>query len=983
MLVLLIAGLAVSADRGFRVGAGTDQIRTIEFRLDTPAGPGQPGTVSLDATLYLPAHTPAPAILVAHGFGGSKASVAADARELAGRGFVALTWSARGFGGSTGQIALDSPDYEVADASRFIDYLASRPEVILDGPGDPRVGVTGDSYGGALSLLLAAYDHRVDADVPVITWNDLGQALFPNAATSDPIPTDTPAHTAFSPDGVFKRGWAGTFFSAGLRPDRRTDSGALTGPGASSAQANPAGSAATASEPTHPYSAASNPTEPEPPRGDTSGQPPPGVVPGETSRVHLASTAPTTCGRFTLAVCQAYQEAATSGRLDPTTAALLHRTSPASVANRITAPTLLVQGESDTLFGLDQSDATAREIAGAGGTVAVLWYSGGHDDGAPGPTVRQQIGDWFERYLGSPSEERIPTDTLAPGELSYAITGGVRAGYRGTPVVRTVTAHQYPGLAGATPVRLDTLTLHGQPQAVLNPAGGTPAAITTLPGVGGLLGSLSGRLSAFSTELPGQTATFITDPLTEQLVIAGSARVHLSVAPVPGQPASAEAVLFGRLIEVAPDGRHTLLGGAVAPMRIPVSPGGIAEVAVTLPAVVAPVQAGQRLVLSIATTDQGFLGATTSSVWRISLVGGGMLAVPVVPGQVATASTVPRWPAVGIVALLGLALVTMPIGRIRNRWRRRAKASAPSPDAELPLVIDGLAKSYPGGITAVNGVSFRVQRNQVVGLLGPNGAGKTTVLRMLMGLIRPTAGDIRVYGHTVSPGADVLSRIGSFVEGPGFLPHLSGLRNLRLYWAVTGRPATDAHLGEVLEIAGLGMAVNRTVRTYSHGMRQRLAIAQAMLGLPDLLVLDEPTNGLDPPQIHAMREVLRRYASGGRAVLVSSHLLSEVEQTCDHVVVMHRGTVVADRNVADIVAGGGQASFQVDDPQLAARVLGGASSISAVEVEGDAVHANLNGMPRAEAVSRLVRAGVAVQAAGPRRRLEDAFLQLVGEDHLP
>ncbi|MBO0875713.1 MAG: ABC transporter ATP-binding protein, partial [Pseudonocardia sp.] len=201
--------------------------------------------------------------------------------------------------------------------------------------------------------------------------------------------------------------------------------------------------------------------------------------------------------------------------------------------------------------------------------------------------------------------------------------------------------------------------------------------------------------------------------------------------------------------------------------------------------------------------------------------------------------------------------------------------------------------------------------------------------------------------------------------------------------AATGRPVADARLEEALVIAGLGDAVDRRVRTYSQGMRQRLAIAQAMLGLPDLLVLDEPTNGLDPPQIHAMREVLRRYARDGRTVLVSSHLLAEVEQTCDHVVVMHRGAVVADGPVADIIAGGGQASFRVDDPERAAEVLRGTAGVSAVEVDAQAVHADLDGMPRADAVGRLVRAGVAVSSAGPRRRLEDAFLQLVGEDTTP
>ena len=294
-------------------------------------------------------------------------------------------------------------------------------------------------------------------------------------------------------------------------------------------------------------------------------------------------------------------------------------------------------------------------------------------------------------------------------------------------------------------------------------------------------------------------------------------------------------------------------------------------------------------------------------------------------------------------------------------------------------MIRNLTKSYPGGLTAVKDLSFRVERGQVLGLLGPNGAGKTTTLRMLMGLIRPTGGEIMVFGHRITPGAPVLSRIGSFVEGSGFLPHLSGADNLRLYWATTGRPVEQAHVEEALEIAGLGDAIHRKVRTYSQGMRQRLAIAQAMLGLPDLLVLDEPTNGLDPPQIHQMREVLRRYADTGRTVLVSSHLLSEVEQTCTHVVVMQRGSLVAAGEVGEIVSAGGEATFRVDDPDSAVKVLRELDGVARADVEDGLVHADLGGTPRSEAVAALVRAGVAVEQAGPRRRLEDAFLQLVGE----
>jgi len=199
-------------------------------------------------------------------------------------------------------------------------------------------------------------------------------------------------------------------------------------------------------------------------------------------------------------------------------------------------------------------------------------------------------------------------------------------------------------------------------------------------------------------------------------------------------------------------------------------------------------------------------------------------------------------------------------------------------------------------------VDFTVPRGVVLGLLGPNGAGKTTTMRMAMGLIQPTEGSVFVFGERVTPGAPVLSRIGAFVEGPGFLPHLSGRENLDLYWRASGRSG-EPYLEQVLEIAGLGPSIDRKVRTYSQGMKQRLGIAQAMLGMPDILLLDEPTNGLDPPQIREMRQVLHDYATDGRTVILSSHLLGEVEQTCTHVVVMHRGTVAATGTVAELLAG--------------------------------------------------------------------------------
>jgi ABC-2 type transport system ATP-binding protein len=413
-------------------------------------------------------------------------------------------------------------------------------------------------------------------------------------------------------------------------------------------------------------------------------------------------------------------------------------------------------------------------------------------------------------------------------------------------------------------------------------------------------------------------------------------------------------------------------------MRIPALPadGSPVRLSVSLPGIVAPIEAGHRIELAVTTTDQSYATSTRPASYRVGLTGDHSLLVPSVNGTAQNTG-----PPTGTLLAIGGVLVLGLLVAVAGAVRRRRAEDFDAELAEVPLVIERLGKGYPRGVIAVDDLSFRVQPGQVLGLLGPNGAGKTTVLRMLMGLISPSTGSIRIFGHRVREGAPVLSRVGCFVEGSGFLPHLSGKENLRLFWAATGRGKDKAHFTEALEIAGLGDAARRPVRTYSQGMRQRLAIAQAMLGLPELLVLDEPTNGLDPPQIHQMREVLRRYAATGRTVLVSSHLLAEVEQTCGHVVVMHRGKLVAAGTVGEITAGAeSETTFLVDSPQDAVTVLNRISGVSGVDVEGEKVHADLNGLSRSDALAALVRAGVGVRQAGPRRRLEDAFLQLVGEE---
>jgi ABC-2 type transport system ATP-binding protein len=514
---------------------------------------------------------------------------------------------------------------------------------------------------------------------------------------------------------------------------------------------------------------------------------------------------------------------------------------------------------------------------------------------------------------------------------------------------------------------------------VVTPAGGTPAAITTVPG----LGSLSSALGGASVEIPGQFAAFDSRPLDEAVEVVGAPTIELAVSSPSGS-----ATLFAKLYDVAPGGAMTLPAGLTAPLALPAistDPTAPSRVEVTLPGVVHRFEAGHTMRVLVSSTDQAFALPAEAAVYNVGLAAGvgegtADLTVPQVAGDAQAQAGSSRW-WVLLAVLVGLGLLGWAGAMLWGRHRRR-QVSHVEPDGEdVPLRFEGVTKAYKDGFVAVRDLSFEVRRGQVLGLLGPNGAGKTTSLRMLMGLIRPNAGRISVFGHAAGPGAPVLSRLGSFVEGTGLQPHLSGRDNLRLYWAATGRPSEDAHMEEAIQVAGLGAAIDRPVRRYSQGMRQRVAIAQAMLGLPDLLVLDEPTNGLDPPQIHAMREVLRSYAATGRTVIVSSHLLSEIEQTCSHVVVMAKGQKIAQGTVEEIVGTGGAVSIGlVDDAETdrAIAVLEGLPGVSAERTDEGLV-AELDGTSRARALHALIEAGIEIDQFTPRRRLEDAFLALVGE----
>lgn len=823
--------------------------------------------VRLDTSYFTPAGSGRhPAVLLAHGFGGSKDDMRRQAEDLARDGYAVLTWSARGFGGSTGKIGLNDPKGEVADVSRLVDWLARQPQVRLDKPGDPRVGVAGGSYGGAVSLLAAGYDHRVDAIAPAITYWNLADALFPN--------------------DVFKKLWAGVFVN--------------TGGG---------------------------------------------------------------CARFQPALCRMYERVAESGTPDPAARKLLEERSPSAVGDRIKVPTLLVQGQTDSLFPLGQADAAAKAIRANGAPVDVDWIAGGHDGGDMETSrVETRVRAWFDRYLkGDKGVDTGPAFRITR-------TGGVDS-TDGTAQLRGASAAAYPGLRDHP----RPMPLTGGTQRVASPAGASPPAVSALPGLGGSggLAQLSALGVGVSLDFPGQYARFDSAPLTRDLRVTGTptATVHITST-------RDDAVLFGKVYDVGPDGKRQVLPARlVAPFRVTGAKAG-KDVTVTLPAIDHEVQKGHRLRLVLASTDLGYASPAAPATYTVSLKGD--LSVPTAPSVTTAAAPLPAWvwwlPAAGAAAALALLLTT----------RRRTSAPAPDPGlAEVPLVITGLSKRYAGSTDryAVRDLSFRVEKGQVLGLLGPNGAGKTTTLRMLMGLIRPDAGEIRVFGHTIRPGASVLSRVGAFVEGAGFLPHLSGRENLELYWRATGRPPEDAHLDEALEIAGLGDALARAVRTYSQGMRQRLAIAQAMLGLPDLLILDEPTNGLDPPQIREMREVMIRYAAGGRTVIVSSHLLAEVEQSCTHLVVMDRGRLVQAGPVRDIVGSGDTllVGTAVPVPEPVVEKVGALDGVASAVRTDDGLLIRLEPGGTAERlVVELVRLEVPVASVGPHRRLEDAFLTLIG-----
>jgi len=743
--------------------------------------------VFIDTSIYLPKKTPAPAILLAHGFGGSKDSVVTEAQAFQKRGYVVMTWTARGFGKSTGQISMNSLSAEIADVQQLITTLGKRKDVLQDRMGDPVVGIAGGSYGGAAALLTASQDKRIDAVVADITWNDLSQALFPQSSSD------------LAEAGPFKKIWTGTFFALAT----------------------------------------------------------------------LQSAYLGECGALTNEWCSAYKSAVMNGQPSAAERKLLRSVSPVSFLSSIKAPTLLSQGQADSLFPLNESSQTAAVLKKNGVPLSMIWHAAGHDGGADEKKyLQEQYSRWFDKHLFK-QEIDFPL-------FQFTKTNGSISLQDSTAIPKSFTATRLPFEA-----EMKKLPLLAQPAAMSYPVGGIPSAISSLPGIGSagsLAATVASSFAGFSPAfVPGQSGFLDSAVLQEPISVTGSSRIKVRVTSTTG-----EATLFFSLVTKSPSGAISQPNGIVAPIRLTNIPAEGRDITVTLPAVILDAAIGDTVAIGISSTDQGYELPKSPAFYSVTALS--PLEYPVINALPAAGSSANwLWPILALLTLVGAIVLV---------YIRRPRPSAQERDEDFLVQVENLSKTYKDGYRAVDDLSFTVSRGQVVGLLGPNGAGKTTTLRMLMGLIFPTEGSIYMDGKAVYPGSPALANLGSFVEGPGFLPHLTGRENLDLYWKSIGRSG-DKYLDEVISITKLGTALDKKVRSYSQGMRQRLAIAQAMLGMPDLLVLDEPTNGLDPQQIAEMRQVLKDYAKTGRTVIVSSHLLAEVQQTCSHVVLMHRGKLIA------------------------------------------------------------------------------------------
>lgn len=284
-------------------------------------------------------------------------------------------------------------------------------------------------------------------------------------------------------------------------------------------------------------------------------------------------------------------------------------------------------------------------------------------------------------------------------------------------------------------------------------------------------------------------------------------------------------------------------------------------------------------------------------------------------------------------------------------------------------------KKYFGKIKAVNGVNLKITRGQVYGFLGPNGSGKTTTIGLILGLLHPTAGIVTLFGEPVSPFQTLsLQRVGALISTPAVIPYLSARMNLALLSRLSPE-ISDNRIDQVLDQVGLLDSANRRAGHFSTGMKQRLGLAIALLHQPELLILDEPTNGMDPAGMHAIRVLLRQLADQGMTIFLSSHLLHEIEQICDRVAVLNRGEVVAENEVKHLLGDKRVVRVRTTTTEQATQCLRDLPGIRKVCANG--AYVEVSGVPSQTIIAHLTHNGIIpIEVSAARPDLESIFLEL-------
>ena len=525
----------------------------------THVGPDRATSCDVVAELFrstdASAAHPVPVILTTNGFGGSYTDQQELARYFVRNGYDVLTYSGLGFGGSGCAIELDNPDWDGEAASQLISYLGQRPEVLKDGPDDPRVAMVGGSYGGAVQFATAAIDPRLDTIVPVITWNDLAYSLGPNNNAADLV------HNDIEP-GAEKVDWSTLFFADGL------------------------------------------------------------IQPASHNTLIAASA--TGCPGFDPAVCQSYLTSAALGYVTRATTDLLRHNSMVGYAGGVHLPVMLMQGEGDSLFNINEAVANYRLLQSHGNPVKLVLQSWGHSKSTPAPGEVSYsstkngyetllVKNWFARYLQHAPVSTGPAVEYFRDWITYDSHGTAEPAY-GTasnwPVGSTM--HLYLSGSGALVTKLDAVTAGAQ--SFINPAGGLGGSYSETSGVQG-----TAPLSSLPpSDLPGTFASWATPPLAGSVDSVGIpvVRFHLSTSSPAGLDPTTDPVLFGKLYDVAPDGTATLVQRLVSPIRVTDEQN---PVTLTLPGVVHRYAAGHRIELLLTATDFAYLGSRVPDVLTITV----------------------------------------------------------------------------------------------------------------------------------------------------------------------------------------------------------------------------------------------------------------------------------------------------------------------------------------------------------------------------